>query len=240
MRGPGTAGISRALAERAAPQLLGPGQAACADRLDQETGNLRVARAWCGEDTARAGTGLRLAAGLWEYWHIRGHLAEGTAWLEEALAAGGVPEGAVAAALNGLGVLVSLQGDPAWGAELFAESIDTFRRPVTGRGEARAWIRPGQRPCAGRRTGRRDRGVRPRAWRCPATWAMPGWRRSPCFCPAGRPPCPATWPGARSRVTMGARLFEEAGDHRAAGYAALALADCLVREGKPDRALAGA
>ena len=97
------------LAERSAPMLLGPDQAGCARRLDQETSNLRAARRWCAGDPARGGTGLRLAAGLWEYWHIRGRLAEGSAWLEEALAAGCGPELARAAALNGLGVLVSLR-----------------------------------------------------------------------------------------------------------------------------------
>ena len=230
-------GYYAALAERAAPLLLGPGQAACADRLDQETGNLRVARAWCGEDTARAGTGLRLAAGLWEYWHIRGHLAEGTAWLEEALAAGGVPEGAVAAALNGLGVLVSLQGDPAWGAELFAESIDTFRSAGDRCGEARAWIHLGNGRALGGEPGgaaeafarglalSRDLGD---AWLEAFALFLSGWAAT----------LSGDVAGARSRVTTGARLFEEAGDRRGAGYAALALADCLVREGKPDRALA--
>lgn len=86
------AGYYAEVAERAAPMLLGPGQAAWARRLDQETGNLRAARSWCGEDPARAALGLRLASGLWEYWHIRGYLAEGTRWLEEALGAGGGPE----------------------------------------------------------------------------------------------------------------------------------------------------
>jgi len=98
------------LAERSASMLLGPHQAACAHRLDQETSNLRAARRWCARDPARASAGLRLAAGLWEYWHIRGRLAEGTAWLEEALATGCGPELARAAALNGLGVLVR----PCW------------------------------------------------------------------------------------------------------------------------------
>jgi len=55
--------------------LLGPGLAAWAARLDQENGNMRAARRWCAEDPARADAGLRLAAGLYQWWTIRGHLA---------------------------------------------------------------------------------------------------------------------------------------------------------------------
>ena len=78
------------LAERAAPELRGPSQAAWLDRLEAEHDNLRAALAW-GEDTARqgdrgAGRGdggdgarlaLRLGVALWRFWWARGHLSEG-------------------------------------------------------------------------------------------------------------------------------------------------------------------
>jgi predicted ATPase/DNA-binding CsgD family transcriptional regulator len=230
-------GYYATLAERAAPLLLGAGQAACADRLDQETGNLRAARAWCAEDRARAGTGLRLAAGLWEYWHIRGHLAEGTAWLEEALAPGGGPEGARAAALNGLGVLVSLQGDPSRGTELFTRGIGAFRAAGDRHGEVRAWAHLGNsRALCGDPGGSAEAFARGLAlarelgdpWLEAFALFLSGWAAA----------VSGDLARARPRVTTGARLFEATGDRRGAGYAALALADCLIREGEPDRALA--
>jgi predicted ATPase/class 3 adenylate cyclase len=55
------------------------------ERLDAEDGNLRAAIAWARE-TGDADTLLRLATALWGFWATRGHVAEGTAALEEALA----------------------------------------------------------------------------------------------------------------------------------------------------------
>ena len=65
-----------ALAEAAAPQLMGPGQAAWLDRLDAELGNLRAAIAFSQAQPDPA-PGLRLAASLRVYWRVRGHAAEG-------------------------------------------------------------------------------------------------------------------------------------------------------------------
>jgi predicted ATPase/DNA-binding CsgD family transcriptional regulator len=231
------AGYYAGRAERAGPMLLGPAQAAWADWLDQETGNLRAARRWCGADRARAGTGLRLAAGLWEYWHIRGHLAEGAAWLAEALAPGGGPEGARAAALNGLGVLVSLQGaDPARPKELFTASVESFRKAGDRPGESRAWTHLGNaRALSGDPSGAVE------AFACGLdlarevgdTWLeafalfLSGWAAT----------LSGDVAGARSRVTAAAPVFDQIGDRRGAGYSALGLADCLIRQGQPDQAL---
>jgi predicted ATPase/class 3 adenylate cyclase/DNA-binding CsgD family transcriptional regulator len=65
-----------ALAEAAAPQLLGPDQAEWLDRLDAELGNLRAAIA-VSLAQADPEPGLRLAASLRVYWSARGHAAEG-------------------------------------------------------------------------------------------------------------------------------------------------------------------
>ena len=74
-----------ALAEAAAPGLLGPEQPAWLDRLAGEHDNLRAALAW---GLARApGTALRLAGVLWPFWRMRQHYAEGSDWLARALAA---------------------------------------------------------------------------------------------------------------------------------------------------------
>jgi predicted ATPase/DNA-binding CsgD family transcriptional regulator len=65
-----------ALAEAAAPQLIGPDQAAWLDRLDAELDNLRAAIA-VSLTQADPEPGLRLAASLRVYWRVRGHAAEG-------------------------------------------------------------------------------------------------------------------------------------------------------------------
>ena len=64
------------LAEAAAPQLVGPDQAAWLDRLDAELGNLRAAIAFS-QTQPDPGPGLQLAASLRVYWMVRGYAAEG-------------------------------------------------------------------------------------------------------------------------------------------------------------------
>ena len=73
-----------ALAEAAAPQLVGSGQAGWLDRLDEELGNLRAAIAFC-LTQADPEPGLRLAALLRVYWMARGHAAEGADALQALL-----------------------------------------------------------------------------------------------------------------------------------------------------------
>jgi predicted ATPase len=65
-----------ALAEAAAPHLIAHDQAGWLERLDAELGNLRAAIA-VSLTQADPGPGLRLAASLREFWHARGHAAEG-------------------------------------------------------------------------------------------------------------------------------------------------------------------
>jgi len=65
-----------ALAEAAAPQLVGPDQAAWLDRLDAELGNLRAAIA-SSLTQADPEPRLRLTASLRVFWMVRGHAAEG-------------------------------------------------------------------------------------------------------------------------------------------------------------------
>ena len=74
------------LAEEAAGELTGPGQAVWLDRLAYDHDNLRAALRWS-LDADRAETGLLIAAAIWRFWQLRDHLAEGEAWLTELLAA---------------------------------------------------------------------------------------------------------------------------------------------------------
>jgi predicted ATPase/DNA-binding CsgD family transcriptional regulator len=65
-----------ALAEAAAPQLIGPDQAEWLDRLDAELGNLRAAIAFS-QAQPDPQPGLQLVGLLRTYWRARGHAAEG-------------------------------------------------------------------------------------------------------------------------------------------------------------------
>jgi predicted ATPase/class 3 adenylate cyclase len=101
-----------ALAERASPELRSDKQAEWLECLEQEHENLRAALEW---SMAAAGDGepaVRLAGALWRFWYVRGYLAEGSRWLEAALAKG---DGAAAAprarALRGAGNLLDEMGD---------------------------------------------------------------------------------------------------------------------------------
>ena len=94
--------------------FAGPEQATWLQRLSDDHDNLRASLQWTHEDPDGADAELTLASGLWRFWEIRGHLAEGSAWLERALArTGGEVSARRANALTGAGVLAALRGDQA-------------------------------------------------------------------------------------------------------------------------------
>jgi predicted ATPase len=79
------AGFFLRFAERAKSGLLGPEEQRWLEHFDVEDDNLRAALAWTlgGGDPE---TGLKLAGALSPFWYSRGHLSEGRAWLDRALA----------------------------------------------------------------------------------------------------------------------------------------------------------
>ncbi len=97
-----------ALAEAAAPHLVGPGQAEWLDRLDAELGNLRAAIAFSMTQPDPE-PGLRLAASLRVYWAARGHAAEGAEALR-ALADAPTVQGATLARARALVAAAHLLG----------------------------------------------------------------------------------------------------------------------------------
>jgi predicted ATPase/DNA-binding SARP family transcriptional activator len=101
-----------ALAERAAADLRGPGQAAALDLLDAEAANLRVAldHLLRGPDPDPA---LRLATTLTWYWFLRGRTAEAERSLRRALAGAAGSGGPRARARAWLAGLRVLDGAPA-------------------------------------------------------------------------------------------------------------------------------
>jgi predicted ATPase/DNA-binding XRE family transcriptional regulator len=92
-----------ALAERAAPLLVGADSVAWLDRLESEHDNLWAALNWF-LDRQEAEEALRLTRSLWRWWWRRGRLREGRDWLMRALSCGGnaSPE-TLSNALNVLG-----------------------------------------------------------------------------------------------------------------------------------------
>jgi len=219
-----------ALGERSAPLLLGAEQARWAGHLDRERDNLRSARLWCAEDPARTGLGLRLASGLWEYWHIRGMLEEGTEWLADVVqhTSGAAP--GRGAALNGLGVLVSIGGDNDRGADYFTQSIGLYEQAGDLRGQSRGWAHLGNaRAIGGDPAGSAeafDRGL------ALAKQSGDLWYEAFAIYLSGF--AVSIWGDtalARTRMAESSAMFAQVGDRRAVGYALTVLGGCLVADG---------
>jgi predicted ATPase/DNA-binding CsgD family transcriptional regulator/transcriptional regulator with XRE-family HTH domain len=102
-----------AFAERLRPRIDSREGKATLDRLDVEHPNLRAALTWAIE-RGNAAVAVRFGAALWKFWYARGHLAEGSSWLEQAFAIPGAsPPGARAEALYGAGWFAHYRGDSA-------------------------------------------------------------------------------------------------------------------------------
>jgi predicted ATPase/DNA-binding CsgD family transcriptional regulator/Tfp pilus assembly protein PilF len=128
-----------ALAEAAAPELVGRHQVAWLDRLEAGHDDLRAALAWSRTDPAGAIAGLRLAAALWRFWLVRGHYTEGRRWLEGAARrCPEAPPALRATALNGAGRLAHTQRDYAAARALHEEALALFRGAGDRPGIARA------------------------------------------------------------------------------------------------------
>jgi diguanylate cyclase (GGDEF)-like protein len=99
-------------AERAGGELIGPGQARWAGRVEREYQNLRVAfrRAReVGSDEMAA----RITLGLWRFWRAGNHIGEGREWLVELLdgADPAPPDATRARLLHAAAVLAGAQDD---------------------------------------------------------------------------------------------------------------------------------
>jgi non-specific serine/threonine protein kinase len=116
------------LVEDAEPAFYTPAEPAWFARLETEQPNLRVALAWA-EERGEAEVLLRLAAALWWFWRTGGHIAEGRAWTERALASPGAAVSAATrvAVLLGAGDLAQAQGDWARSQALVEEGLAVAR-----------------------------------------------------------------------------------------------------------------
>jgi len=125
-----------ALAEQAAPELVGPRQSSWLERLEREHDNLRAALGWAIEGGDEA-LGLRLATALGRFWSMRGHLGEGLAWIERAISRWpDAPAPARAEALSAAGNLAHAKGAYDRAATLHNESLSVRRALGDRRGAA--------------------------------------------------------------------------------------------------------
>lgn len=109
-------------------------------QLDAELDNLRAALAWSVE-AEEAGLGLRLASSLWEFWWVRGHLAEGRRWLDDALYRGkSEPPELRARALHAAASLATRQGAYGRAAELSEQSLALWEELGDVSGTARSLL----------------------------------------------------------------------------------------------------
>ncbi len=116
-----------ALAEEAEPNLIGTGShAEWLDRLERDHANLRAALDWF-EASVASGEALRLAAALWRFWDLRGHLVEGRRRLENALSGDERPTAARAKALSGAADMALTNGDVTTGGVWAEEALELHR-----------------------------------------------------------------------------------------------------------------
>ena len=100
------------LVEQAEPEWWGPRQTDWLERLEDAHENLRAALTWSSTNARDVEAGLRLAAALWRFWDMRGHLSEGCDHLRNMLnrtGTDGFPR-AQARALAVLGYLATIRG----------------------------------------------------------------------------------------------------------------------------------
>ena len=117
------------VAETHSRLVLGREGARYLDRLERDHDNLRGALRWA-IDAGDADTGLRMAASLWRFWQLRGHLAEGHQWTAAALSLATSRSDLAAlraAALVAEGGLLYWQADLAGATARYAEALSLAR-----------------------------------------------------------------------------------------------------------------
>ena len=130
----------RGLAERVEPELTGPRQQECFERLEVERANLRSALEWQ-LSHGEAEQALRLAGALVLFWRVRCHFVEGRDLLAAVVAAGdGAPPVLRAKALWGSGFMILMAGDHEGAIPVLQQSLARFRELRDLRGCGRALL----------------------------------------------------------------------------------------------------
>ncbi len=116
------------LVARTVAEVTGPGQASALDALAVEHDNIRASLAYLIATSPIEA--LRMSAGMWRFWQMRGHLGEGSRWVEDALQAAGddAPDLERAAALTAAGGLAYWRADLAEAERHYDRAVDLRRR----------------------------------------------------------------------------------------------------------------
>jgi len=125
------------LAEASEPHLTGEGQVAWLDRLDRDHENIQAAFRWA-IDAGEADRGMRAAAAVWRFWHLRGHVAAGRAWLERLVAFPGGRIAVRAKAEDALGSLSYWEGEIPETERHYREALAIYRELGDREGIAQA------------------------------------------------------------------------------------------------------
>ncbi len=119
-----------AFAEKATPELVGPGQAAWFARIDAELENVLAAHEWCQSASTGAGDGLRLILAIRFYWFTRGLMGLGYRLSVEALARPGARDAGATACrtLITTGQIAYFLGRYAEARPYLEEGLEAARR----------------------------------------------------------------------------------------------------------------
>ena len=116
-------------------------QAVWLDSVVVEHDNARAAIAWAITRENRP-LALRLAAMLWRFWVVRGHVREGRSWLEKSVALPGTEHGVeLAQALDGLAYLMAISGDGQAAVAVSDRSVALWRQSGDRQGLAKSLLR---------------------------------------------------------------------------------------------------
>jgi predicted ATPase/class 3 adenylate cyclase len=119
-----------ALAERCAPYLTGGQAAEWLDRIERDHDNLRAAIDWA-VSVAEPEIAIRIAASIWRFWQVRGHLHEAAERWARILAMPGletVPEALQASAFGAAGSIAYWRGEAETTYERYQSALDAARR----------------------------------------------------------------------------------------------------------------
>jgi predicted ATPase/class 3 adenylate cyclase len=117
------------LAQEAQSHLFGPRRKEWLDRLEEDHDNFRAALEWA-VASGNVQQAMCLSGSFWRYWHMRGHIYEGLARLEQILAlpkSGEFPKERLAA-LEAAGGLAYWQADMEGAQRFYDESLALTRQ----------------------------------------------------------------------------------------------------------------
>jgi predicted ATPase len=229
-----------ALVEQAETLLRGPRQVAWFTRLSADHDNLRAALRWSLR-TGAVETGLRIAAGLWAFWYVRGDWTEGLSWLEDLLAQPPPGDGAPARrlrarALNGASRLALQQGNYGQASAHAEQSLALYSALAEPVGIANALINLGQ--VAGSRG---DYAQATALFERSIALLRPlgdGWRVAHALQNRGHVACQlGDYPYATALLQESLALFRQAGDRWGIGLVLHDLGDIALAEGDVARAM---